>query len=318
MRVLVVGAGAVGQVFGHHLAEGGAEVVWFVKPGHLAWVREGFTLYPLNRRRGAEPLRIEAPAHLTTPEEVERSAFDQVWLSVSATAMQGPWRAPLLRAAGDATVVCLTPGIETQRLLLEDVSDARLVTGMIGLLAYQAPLPGETRFAKPGIAYWFPPLSPSRFSGPREALDAVLGALKRGGLPARRVADAVRAEELPSAVLTSYMLALEAADWSFAKMRAGDHLDLAARAAREALTVAAHSLGHAPPASRALLRGWVGRMGLSIAPRLAPVDLEAYLAHHFGKVRDQTHLFARETLARAEAAGLPSTNLATLYARVAE
>jgi ketopantoate reductase len=32
MRALVVGAGAVGQVYGHHLARGGADVAFYVRP----------------------------------------------------------------------------------------------------------------------------------------------------------------------------------------------------------------------------------------------------------------------------------------------
>ena len=50
-RVLIVGAGAVGQVYGWYLSRGGAEVSFYVKEKYLEDARAGFALYPLNTRR---------------------------------------------------------------------------------------------------------------------------------------------------------------------------------------------------------------------------------------------------------------------------
>ena len=52
MRALIVGAGAVGQVFGHHLAKAGAEVSFLVKPKYVAECERGFMLYKLPRTEG--------------------------------------------------------------------------------------------------------------------------------------------------------------------------------------------------------------------------------------------------------------------------
>ena len=35
MKALVVGAGPVGRVLGYHLAKGGSDVSFLVKPGHV-------------------------------------------------------------------------------------------------------------------------------------------------------------------------------------------------------------------------------------------------------------------------------------------
>ena len=47
LRVLLVGAGAVGQVYGYHLQKGGAQVAFFVRPKHRAEAEGG-------RRRGRQ------------------------------------------------------------------------------------------------------------------------------------------------------------------------------------------------------------------------------------------------------------------------
>ncbi|HEU4731437.1 MAG TPA: hypothetical protein VFT22_26265 [Kofleriaceae bacterium] len=74
--------------------------------------------------------------------------------------------------------------LEDRAFVTANVDPRRIIDGMIGFLAYHAPLPGETRFAEPGVAYWFPP-APSPFSGERAG--ALIAALRRGKLPARRV-----------------------------------------------------------------------------------------------------------------------------------
>lgn len=75
-----------------------------------------------------------------------------------------------------------------------------------------APLPGETRFAEAGMAYWlFPDKAP--FSGERAR--AVVDALVAGKLPAKQVRDVTRTSAFPGI----FVAALEAAGWSFRAMR---------------------------------------------------------------------------------------------------
>ena len=132
MRALVVGAGAVGQVYGHHLQRGGAEVWFLVKPKYAEECRAGFTVYPLNdRRRRAEPRRFAADGVVTRDDEVAAEAWDQVYLTVSSTALRGPWLPGLARAVGDATVISLQPGIEDRKHVVQYVPEARLVSGLI-------------------------------------------------------------------------------------------------------------------------------------------------------------------------------------------
>src|ERR1700678_139755 len=105
MRVLIVGAGAVGQVYGHHLVRGGADVEFLVKPKYLAEVAHGFTLYHLPNTE-PDVLHAHATAAAT-------GAYDAVILTVSSDALRaGDWLAELARATGNATVLVLQPGLD--------------------------------------------------------------------------------------------------------------------------------------------------------------------------------------------------------------
>lgn len=303
MRVLIVGAGAVGQVFGHHLALGGADVTFLVKPKYADDCRRGFTLYPLDRKPPPAQ-QLAGCGVITSPHEAAATRWDHIYITVSSTALRaGSWLTELAAATGDAAIVFLQPNLDDRAFLTSVVAPARVVDGTIGFIAYHAPLPGETRFPAPGLAYWFPP-APSPFSGAR-ATD-VVSALRRGKLPARHVSDVTRAAPFQSAVLYAYLTALEGAGWSFSELRGGDRLKLAGRGATQALAIVAHQLGcRVPWMIRLAARPLVGRIALRLAPRIVPLDLETYLRVHFTKLADQTRAGMHSYIAHGQQAGLP-------------
>ena len=311
MRALIVGAGAIGQAYGRHLALGGAQVTFLVKPAHAQAARAGFTLYALNRprRQRARPLSFTGFAVMTSAAEVARERWDQVYLTMSSTALRaGGWFAELAPAIGDATLVLLQPGPDDRAFVLARVPEGRVVQGIITIVAYHAPLPGETRFAAPGVAYWFPPLGPSPMSGAAARLDPVLAALRAGGLPARRIRDVAAVAAFPTALLMPWLATLEAVGWSFRALRgAGERMATAARASAQALAVVARSRGRAsaPALMRLARRPLALRAVLRLAPLVMPLDVETYLRVHFTKVGDQTRDFLRGYIARGRAAGMP-------------
>lgn len=315
--VLVVGAGAVGQVYGRHLQAGGAKLTFFVRDAYRATVEQGLAFYPLNGPRRDEPVRFTAFSVVTRPDEVAARRFDQVYLAVSSPALAGAWLPALIAAAGDATVVALQPGADDRaRLLAAGVAEDRLVSGMITLISYAAPLPGEARFARPGTAYWFPPLAPSPLSGPRAA--EVVAALRAGKLPARRHRDAPGAAAFPSAIMMPYLVALELAGWSLAALWRSDAGRRGGLAAAEALGAVAASLGRRPPlAMRLAARPRVLRLALWLARAIVPLPLEIYLREHFTKVHAQTLEMVAGYLAEGRRAGVPVGTLEALLAEVA-
>lgn len=317
MRALLVGAGAVGQVYGRHLQAGGAEVSFLVRPRYAAGARAGFDMYPLGRADARRaPVRFEGFGVLTTLDEVARERWDCVFLCVSSTALrQGDWLGALARAAGDATIVVLQPGSDDLAYARAHVPAERIVQGLIGLLAYQAPLPGED-LPRPGIAYWFPPLAETPISGPPGRALPIVAALRAGGVRSRLHPDVGWPLAMGGAVLGALVAALERSGWKIDRMRSEGGLELAARAARETIAIEAARLGRRTPLwTRLLGRRALGAL-VAVARRAAPLDIETYFRVHFTKVGDQMRLGLETHLARAAALGVDVPALAELAAAV--
>lgn len=286
MKVLIVGAGAVGQVFGYHLQRGGAQVTFFVKEKYAAAARAGFTLYNLGR--GREALSFEGFGVVTSAEEVAGEPWDLVLLTVASPALRaGDWLSELAAATGDATLAGLQPGLGDAALVREIAGEDRVVWGVIELIAYQAPLKGEDLGA--GVAFWIPWWLIFPFSGPDARTQAVVSAFRAGGLRSRQVADTVTLTATGSPVLNLHIAALEAAGWSLSAVRADrELLRLTHAATREAVAVAAHEHGVPVPLWTRLVRPWQVRLLAWLAPRVMPLDVETYLQFHFTKVGEQT------------------------------
>lgn len=305
MKVLIVGAGAVGQVYGRHFRLGGAEVTFKVKPKYADAAREGFTMYPLQGRGKNQPVRFDDFEVVTSDAEVAAERWDQVWLAISSTALRGDWLGGFLEAIGDTPLVTLQPGLEDYELLAARHPPERIVTGIITFLSYQTPLEGESR-PEPGVAYWLPPLAPTPLEGPRDVVQAAVTTLKAGGLSARAVpaqsGKVRRNVRWGSALLQSVIAALEVAGWSLAELRR-NHMKLASAAAREATDIA--EPGSRRLRTRLATMPWLMRLGLRLAPVFTPLPLETYLRYHFTKVGDQTRAALETYARRGEEQGKP-------------
>ena len=318
-RVLVIGAGAVGLVYGAHLRDGGAEVALFVRERRRAEASSGHALTRVSVM-GARRTRTFVPDRVvTTDEEVRALDPDQVWVATATDALDEPWLASVISAAPRALVVFLQPGQDALARMHALVPDAsRRVRGSISMASWHAPLEGsiETReTATPaGYAYLLPPFGPTGLEGPRAR--EVIACLRRGGCPASE-ARVTEALATGSAVLLPHMAALEAADWRFARMASVEISELAAQASREALAIACRRIQIGVPIGRVLLRGWVTRVATRLARWLVPFDIEVYLRVHFLKVRTQTLLLIGEYIRDAPALGLPSDALVRLRDRIA-
>lgn len=300
VKILLVGAGAVGQVFGRHLQKGGAEVSFYVREKYAEEARGGFTMYAWNEHRDAlkHPLRFEGFGVLTTLEEVASTTWDQVYLCVSSTVLRAGWLGDFVAQLGDATLVCLQPGMHDKAYLLQYISEERVVMGTIGFNSYYAPMPGE-EVEEEGVAYWFPFFSPSPFSGSeRVRLQGVLRALRAGKLPCMKMRDVVEGSVYISAVLMFVVTALECHEWSFSKLSKSPLLRDIPKASFEVFVVLSKT--YRPPAPlwlvKLVLRPFALRFGLWLAPRLIPFDIEQFFRTHFEKVGDQTELYLLEYL----------------------
>ena len=315
-RVLIVGAGCVGQVFGHHLALGGAEVSYFVRSQYRADAARGFALAGLRTMLRPRRETFAPRAVLSELEELAAQRFDQVWLTMSSAALRGAWLKPLLDSIDrDTTLVSLQPDRSDHALLADTWQrPQQLVRGNIGFVAFAAPLTRELQL-EVDTAYWFPPLGASGFSGARERVAALCGPLARGGLPARPSRDVVAAMAYPNAIGMTYLTALEAADWSLAALQRGELLDLCEQAVREVLAVVRAETGQRGLGFGLLTQGWLAALGFRVASRVVPFPLLGFVQQHFTKVSAQTQLIIARLIGEAQRRGLDHRALLALSSR---
>ncbi|WP_327112764.1 hypothetical protein OHB12_29630 [Nocardia sp. NBC_01730] len=309
MRVLIVGDGALGQVFGMRLGFGGASMSYLVKPGRTGWANTGRTLYQLRRlgKPVTQQLRPEG-VHAEIPD----GTWDMVWLCVSSTALRGSWLSDLRNAIGAATVVSIGQDLH-DRAVLEEVWPAEQVVQVVpSMLAYSAPLTAEV--PAPGIAYWMPPGSTLKVLGDRAdrtRVEAVATALRAGGLRARPSTQAGASEGI-AALTMPYIAALEVASWSLPALLSD--VGPAAEASAEASAIVAAQTGGRQSRAPKL----VVKMALRLLPVLTPFDLARYLEAHFTKVADQTRLMLAGWIAEGEAHALPVTRLRELRSSLSD
>jgi hypothetical protein len=241
-------------------------------------------------------------------------------LCVPADALQkGPWLDDVLSGLGTATLVTLQPGIDVIERMSARAPAGSVVAGRIGIVAYAAPLPGESLPAC--TAYWLPPFMRSTFSGAGDSgatrARQVYAVLKRGGMPVGLSKNVGLATAVGSALLGALVLTLEAAGWSFARFRSDKALlQLAQRSAFEYASVAAKHHGVGVPVAARLLRPGILRVITRVAPMVMPFDFEVYLREHFTKVGPQMHEGLAEAIATGRRQGQKVTALEVLGKRL--
>lgn len=312
-RVLIVGAGAVGQVYGHFLQRGGAEVSYLVKPSHYEECVDGFTIYRC-RRNGLGAGEHFVPVHvLTDIEDVALTVWDQVWLAVPSDALRSGWLPSLKKAIGDSTLVMLQPDMDDRDLVLQSFDESQVIYGMVNFLSYQTPLPGmpfhHPDVGKVGTAFLPIPMMAAEFSGNWERLPPVMEALSNGRYTARVQQNVPRIYADRAAMMMPLVALLEKEGWVINRMLNSPDLALAVDAANEALMVVAAKF-HANRNLTERMFGvlWV-RMVLPILRWLAPMDAESYLKYQFLKTRRQTRLMLQTFVDEGRAHNVPVESL---------
>jgi 2-dehydropantoate 2-reductase len=135
MKVLIVGAGAVGQVYGSFLQRGGATVAVYIKPRHVEAARAAYRVHRRHGRRRSTEYLFRPAEILTSPTSVRAKHWDQVWLCVPSDALVGPWLPELLGAIGNAVVVNMVPGLEDRARITRHYPESRVIDGVTALAA---------------------------------------------------------------------------------------------------------------------------------------------------------------------------------------
>lgn len=324
MKVLIVGAGAVGASYGFFLKRAGVEISYLIKPKHRANLESGITVYEyVSRRKPVKTHRLEGFGILDDVSKIGAGQFDAVLLTVASTALYDTeWLKSLVsNLSPKTTLIALQPGHHDQeKILSAGLSPEKLVYGTIPIMAYLAPLPGE-KLSEPGIAFWVPPFSRAPWRGEDATrVKEVAEIFNRGGLPSFVNTEIKREQLVGETLLRLLVTGLERSEWSFDKFSHGENIVLVCDAALETLPILAHDRKVENPGERFLIRQvfrpWVIRMVWRFLSLVAPMDIESFFRVHFTKVEKQMHDGVDGIIEMGKKARLPTTNLILLRKRL--
>jgi 2-dehydropantoate 2-reductase len=300
VRVCVVGAGALGSVYGARLArlsDCGVSLVARAA-GPPARVR-------LEKVDDGDVLEWSAPARVTEPPP----GTDVILAVVRYEQLEAlPGRV----GAGSTPVVVLTPMMPRDHAQLVAALPGRIVTGMPSVVCY--------RNEAGAIRYWLP-RSATTFIEPRSSPGAeaeLVKRLQRADIPARLEPGVLERNVATTVSFIPLAMALDAAGGLDALLDDRDLVALALSATREGGELG-RAVGKAEAWAGALLR-FVGpltlRMGLGLARSRAP-EAVTYAEQHFGhKLHAQNVAMAAQMVELAHEKGTPAEHLTELLQRL--
>ena len=315
-QILIIGAGAVGLVYGKHFSDAGHHVTFYVREKYVNELSNGSILYHINKdKKLNNPIQYHDYSLVSNFEEISKQSFDQIYLSFSSTALiKFDFKGFKESLQGEPTIVMLQPGKEDFEIVAKTFPVDQIVEGMISLISYQAPLSTETA-ELPGIAYYLPPMMPTPFSGASESRrNEVVKTFKSGKMNAATNKSVQQEALYPSAYLSTFLIALEASNWNFKKMKSDKKvLELLKKAVNEVHTaLEAQSKTKRPFPFKLINSRKVTKILLTLAPKVMAMDIETYFEYHFTKVNEQTKMYVQNYIEIAQSSNLPHQNIEAL------
>lgn len=301
MKVLIIGAGAVGQVYAHHLVKGGAEVSFYIKEKYSAELQQGVHLYQhsvIGKLTGGRTKHtlFQDFKTISSTQELEAESYDYIINTVSSTALRSGWWEAFKNASGKALIIGLQPALDDTQFILKTLPEPRYIKGLIQFISYQSPLPGGKEPA--GYHYLLPPVA-GLFENAKGNASPLMSALIKGGFKAKKQNDLNFFSSSLSSISIPLTAALEKADWSIKKLLTDNNLKEGLASSLEANIAVSQALNK-PASSPRLLKPWISGLLLKIMPAIFPFDIEVYLKFHFSKVGDQTRLMLEQYIAHAK------------------
>jgi ketopantoate reductase len=325
MRVAIVGAGALGSVYGARLGKfAGCEVSVVARaPAPPSVVR-------LERVEDGEVLRWEVPARVTAAP-----ADADVILAFVRYEQLGSL--PERVAASSAPVVVMTPMLPVDHARLSAALPGRVLTGMPSVVSYlNKPRELASGLSEPGsrreaglndagaIRYWLPGVATTfieeRQGGAASGAEVdLVKRLTRAEIGAKLAPDVLTRNVATTVSFIPLAMALDAAGSIEALLDEHALLSLAFHAADEGRELG-RAVGKAEAWASTLLR-FVGPMtlkvGVALARSRAP-EAVAYVEQHFGrKLHAQNVVMARRIVDLAVERGTPHEALRKLLERLA-
>jgi ketopantoate reductase len=240
-KVLILGAGAVGQVIGTHLRLSGCDVSFWVRPSQIETLEsKGLTLH--NVKTDTE-LHISAPQVITSPTQGE--SYDAVFICVRSEQLDEALSQ--IQSAFDSldnmVIIPIQPGRDDGLKVFRALSEAVVVPMSPAFSAY---LSEADR-----IEYLALKQTPSLVGPPyNETLhvrDEIVRLLQQGGIPTKGVNDLEADTRFISVALQCLVVALGLSEFSLKKLSHNKGLlNMTAQAITEGVEITRQDLGFIP------------------------------------------------------------------------
>ncbi|WP_434042498.1 MULTISPECIES: ketopantoate reductase family protein [Sorangium] len=315
MRISIVGAGALGRIYGVRLAAQGDDVTFVVRPERVSDVRP-FVIEQVNsadRRDTLERPRLAADIPADTDVVLVTVRFDQLAPrpDLDGVAPRADGRrtvAELLRGGPAAPVVVLTPLMPPERAALEEAAERRITPAMPSVSGYL----DERGVVRTWIVGFTSTLIDEDGGAPAErpVLDELARRLTIADIPARLERD-VGAQNLATTIAFFPLIAaIDAGGGTSALVADEGVLGTALEATKECAALAGR-MGDVAPWTKLLTRA-IGPLtlkpGVALVRLLAPEALR-FLDVHFGPKLRAQHLAMGATvvaLGRERGVSLPA------------
>lgn len=320
MKILIVGCGAVGRVYGFFLQKAGVTLGLMDKPEfvpklELALSQDGLALSQIKTgNRPGSPCVLSDFQVIHDIEACRRFAADQIWFTIPSQAYDTSWFRDFIKQADPPLAVCFVPEGKRSKHSIDSMQERTVFAGTT-FMAWQGGLDGGGG-RKEGINFWRSPLG-TPLMGARQACREVAGVLRAAGFHPQIDTPESKTQITATALLTTFVAGLELCHWSLREFKGSHWCDCAAAAFREA--TAGQAAGH-----KDTFRLWMRQPVLSacfscaaaLLPLLFPFDIEKYLQVHYTKTREQTQFLLRLLAQDAERNGLSHTNLTILLTHI--
>ncbi|WP_437955808.1 2-dehydropantoate 2-reductase N-terminal domain-containing protein [Sorangium sp. So ce119] len=300
MRISIVGAGALGRIYGVRLAAQGDDVTFVVRPERVSDVRP-FVIEQVNsadRRDTLDRPRLAADIPADTDVILVTVRFDQLAPRPDGVAPRADERrtvADLLRGGPAAPVVVLTPLMPPERAALEEAAQRRITPAMPSVSGYL----DERGVVRTWIVGFTSTLIDADGGAPAERplLDELARRLTIADIPARLERD-VDAQNLATTIAFFPLIAAIDAGGGTSALVADEGVLGAALEATKECAALAGRLGDVAPWTKLLTRA-IGPLtlkpGVALARLVAPEALR-FLDVHFGPKLRAQHLAMGATL----------------------
>ena len=187
MKILIVGCGAVGQVFGLFLQKAGLELGFYARPESAerlerALRQEGLPLFQTSHFHRREPIAHRLIDYHVLTDLAESKAFkpDQIWFTTPSTVYYTPWYQEFLREVPAERVVCFAPEGGRPAFYPQNGDAERMVFGGVTFIAWQGDLDGGGGRPQ-AVNFWLPPLIQIPLMGTAQACSEVSTVLENSG-----------------------------------------------------------------------------------------------------------------------------------------